>query len=277
MKIITFNSGKWIHAYSFLTAVSLLIAGFACNNNTSLGEGTEPALTEENAADQSEQINFLTENEKNEGWKLLFDGKTTNGWIGANKKSFPEKGWVIEDGILTVLGTDGEGHVSGGDIITIGQYDNFELSLDFKIPEGANSGIKYFVVDDYPNHQGAVLGLEYQILDDERHPDAKNGVNGNRTVASLYDLIPAKGKSMTIGEWNRARIVAQGYQVEHWLNGNKVVEFMRGSEEFKALVAKSKYKDYENFGEVPKGHILLQGHGDTVHFRNIKIRNLTGS
>lgn len=197
-----------------------------------------------------------------EGWKPLFDGKTGNGWKSVKRATFPEKGWMIEDGNLTVLASGG-----GGDIITVEQYGNFELSLEFKLTAGANSGIKYLVL---PNTS---LGLEYQILDDERHADAERGVQGNRTLASLYDLIPAENKKANpIGEWNHARILVHGSHVEHWLNGMKVVEYERSTQIFRALIAKSKYKDIQNFGILPKGHILLQDHGDEVSFRNIKIR-----
>jgi hypothetical protein len=149
------------------------------------------------------------------------------------------------------------------------------------ITEGANSGIKYFVDTGLNQAQGSAIGLEYQILDDGKHPDAKAGVGGNRTLASLYDLIPAANLSEPdrkekrfsgVGQWNRARIVVQGSHVEHWLNNIKVVEYERGTQMFRALVAKSKYNVWPNFGELPKGHILLQDHGDRVSFRSIKIR-----
>ena len=197
-----------------------------------------------------------------EGWRPLFDGKTGNGWKSVKGETFPDKGWIIENGILTILKSGG-----GGDIVTVEQYGNFELSLEFKLTAGANSGIKYLVL---PNTS---LGLEYQILDDDRHADAERGVQGNRTLASLYDLIPAENKKANpIGGWNHARILVHGNHVEHWLNGIKVVEYERRTQIFRALIAKSKYKDIQNFGILPKGHILLQDHGDEVAFRNIKIR-----
>lgn len=222
--------------------------------------------------------NFLSEKEKKEGWRLLFDGKSTNGWRGAYKETFPEYGWTVENGELIVLPSGGAESQHGGDIITVDQYDNFELAFDFKLTEGANSGVKYFVVERQPKSPGSAIGLEFQVLDDERHPDAKMGMNGNRTVGSLYDLIPAKDKTVKpIGEWNQARIVVRGKHVEHWLNSAKVVEYERGSPEFRKLVAGSKYKKFENFGEAPQGHLLLQDHGDRVAYRNIKLRRLPAS
>lgn len=258
----------------FLIAIPLLIAAVSFSNKA-IGQN---ANTSQAGKEEANQLNTLSQKEKAQGWELLFDGKSTDAWTGTKGNGFPEKGWMVEEGVLTVLGSNGDDHASGGDIITKDQYGDFELSLEFKIPKGANSGIKYFVVNDFPGHKGNYLGLEYQIIDDKNHPDAKKGVNGNRTIASLYDLIPAKNKkAKSVGEWNHARIIVKGDHVEHWLNGSKVLEYERGSDQFRKLVAASKYKDLQGFGEMPAGHILLQGHGDTVHYRNIKIRNLADS
>nr|WP_299385873.1 DUF1080 domain-containing protein [Allomuricauda sp.] len=221
--------------------------------------------------------NKLTHVEKEQGWKMLWDGETTTGWRGAKLDHFPEQGWVIENGELTVLSTGGGESEAGGDIVTTEKYGDFELQLDFKITEGANSGIKYYVDTELNQGAGSSIGLEFQILDDAKHPDAKKGNHeGSRTVASLYDLIKAsEDKHMNpIGEWNHARIVSKEGHVEHYLNRNKVLEFDRGTEAYRKLVAESKYKVWPNFGEAERGHILLQDHGDRVSFQNIKIKPL---
>ena len=219
--------------------------------------------------------NTLSPTEKKNGWALLWDGKTTEGWRGARMNDFPKKGWAIEDGILKVNKGDGGESTNGGDIVTKRMYKNFILSVDFKITEGANSGIKYFVNPDLNKGAGSAIGCEFQILDDEKHPDAKMGVKGNRQVASLYDLIPApKDKPFNKKEWNTATIVVKGNHVEHWLNGVKVIEYTRNNAMWNALVAYSKYRDWPNFGNAEEGHILLQDHGDEVWFRNVKIKEL---
>ena len=226
-------------------------------------------------------VNTLTEAERRQGWRLLFDGTSTDGWRGAKLDDFPASGWEVADGELRVLPGNGGESTNGGDIVTEDNYSNFELVFEFKPSEGANSGVKYFVDPDLNKGEGSAIGLEYQILDDERHPDASMGVMGNRTMASLYDLIPAsvidvpgRGKEYKIGQWNRGRIVSKDGHVEHWLNGYKVVEYDRHSPMFQALVNYSKYRDWDNFGRFPQGPILLQDHGDAVAFRTIKLREL---
>ena len=213
------------------------------------------------------------EAEEAQDWIWLFDGSSTDHWRDIKKDEFPAHGWVIEDDVLTVLGkTDDQ--PGGHDIVSKERYSNFELLLEIKLTEGANSGIKYFVTDSFPGKEGSFLGLEYQLIDNERHPDAKKGRDGNRKMAALYDLIPpvANYEVHSPGEWNQVRIVVDGNHVEHWLNGQKVLEFDRKSESFRELVSISKYKNLENFGELDEGRLLLQGHGDDVSFRGIKIR-----
>jgi hypothetical protein len=226
--------------------------------------------------------NHLTKAEVQQGWKLLWDGTTTNGWRSIKSGRFPEKGWTIRDGVLSVEKSAGGESANGGDIVTARLYRNFILEVDFAISEGANSGIKYFVDTELNKGEGSAIGCEFQILDDDKHPDAGQGVKGNRTMGSLYDLIAADGKYHNpylpvakyvngYGGWNRARIIVKDDKVEHYLNGCKIVEYERGTQEWRALVAYSKYKDWPAFGENKEGNILLQDHGDAVSFCNIKI------
>lgn len=230
---------------------------------------------------QGDVNNSLTNAETAAGWRLLWDGKTPDGWRGVKPEVFPAGKWEIVDGVLTVRSSRDQASAGRGDIITCEQFSSFELVVDFKLTPGANSGIKYLVQAnlDPENRTGAgpAVGCEFQLLDDERHPDARRGRDGNRTLGSLYDLIPAAPTKNpnAVGEWNTARILVQGKRVEHWLNGEKVLEYDRGSPAFRACVAGSKFRDIPDFGEWPAGHILLQEHGDQVHFRNIKIRLLT--
>lgn len=221
--------------------------------------------------------NTLSVQEKHNGVKLLFDGQTTEGWRGAYKEEFPEKGWEIKDGVLSVMKSDGGESENGGDIVTEETFGAFDLQFEFRLTEGANSGVKYFVAESEGN-KGSAIGLEYQILDNEKHPDAKQGVVGNRMMASLYDLIPAikiTRDVRPIGAWNSGRVVVYpDNRIEHWLNGYKVVEYQRGTPIYDALVARSKYAKWENFGMSKEGRILLQDHGDLVSFRSIKIREI---
>lgn len=201
-----------------------------------------------------------------DGWLSLFDGKTLNGWKNVQRDTLPEKSWSIDTGELTF--DPAKGH--GGDIITTRSFKDFDFSAEFKISEGGNSGIKYFLL---PNTS---LGCEYQIIDDMKHADAKLGINGNRKTGSLYDIMPANTNKAykPAGSWNTARIVVKGNRVEHWLNGVKILEYERRSEAFKQAISKSKFKTTQGFAEVASSPVLLQAHGDKVTFRNIKIKEL---
>lgn len=219
--------------------------------------------------------NTLSAAEKAAGWRLLWDGKTNEGWRSARGLEFPKGGWKMANGELVITETGGAESAAAGDIITREKFSDFELSVDFKITPGANSGIKIFVDPELNQGEGSSIGPEFQILDDERHPDAKLGRDGDRTMGSLYDMItaPATKRVNPIGEWNNARILSDGKHVTFWLNGGKTVEFERGSKEWRDLVGMSKYKVWPAFGELDEGHILLQDHGNQVSYRNIKIRD----
>jgi hypothetical protein len=210
------------------------------------------------------QLNTLSDQEKKEGWKLLFDGKTLQGWKLLENGKLPGSGWEAKRGTMTILKGG-----NGGDIITNEQYCNFELTLEARLTVGANSGVKYFI------QPGCSVGFEYQVLDNDVNPDAKAGINGNRRMASLYDLLPAQNaKPKPIGEWNQIRILFQGDKGEHWLNGKCVLKIDRSSQTFWDAYKLSKFKEYQDFGKYKQGHILLQDHGCTVSYRNIKIRPL---
>ncbi len=216
--------------------------------------------------------NLLTEREKADGWKLLFDGSTPEGWINAKNGSFPASGWKISDGVIAV-NPESKKPGEGGDIVSTGKYRNFELSVDFMYANGANSGIKYFVDTEAENGSLASIGCEYQILDDRNHPDAKAGIAGNRTLAGLYDLIaPVNKRDNGEDQWNRARIIVNGNKVQHWLNEFMTVEYIRSDQAWRDLVATSKFKPIKGFGETTEGRILLQDHESRVAFKNIKIR-----
>jgi hypothetical protein len=218
--------------------------------------------------------NTLSRKEKKEGWILLFNGKTADEWMNPGTRKFPESGWEIKDGVLSVNpATKTQG--GGGDIVSVKTYRNFDLTVDFKYTPGANSGIKYFVDVESNNGSLAGIGCEFQVLDDKLHPDAKLGKNGDRTLGGLYDLIPPKPKiDNGPNNWNRAEIIVRGNKVQHWLNGQLTVEYERGNDAWRTLVATSKFKDSPGFGEVQDGRILLQDHGNLVYYKNIKIKEL---
>lgn len=223
------------------------------------------------------QPDKLTAYEKKDGWQLLSGEQAGKNWISARTKQYPVAGWDFRNGAITVLSSEGKEAANGGDIISREQYSAFDFSFEFKITPGANSGVKYFVTLNEQT-SGSAIGLEYQVLDDTLHPDAKLGREGNRTLASLYDLIKADKQKRflrPVGAWNFGRIVVwPNDKVEHYLNGVKVLEYIRGSKTYRELVAVSKYAVWKNFGEAEKGHILLQDHGNEVSYRSIKVRRL---
>jgi hypothetical protein len=226
--------------------------------------------------------NSLTAEEIKNGWALLWDGTSTDGWRGAKLDHFPKRGWAIKDGLLIVNDSGGAESTNGGDIVTNHRFARFEMLFDFRMTPGANSGIKYFCQPNLDpvtgtgstTNKGSAIGLEFQILDDKKHPDALLGRNGNRTIGSLYDLMTASADKPVNppGEWNTGHIITDGKQVEHRLNGKSVLTFTRGDEAFRKEVQASKFKKIPGFGEWSEGHLLLQDHGDHVDFRNIKIR-----
>ena len=208
--------------------------------------------------------NELTLQEKKDGWKLLFDGKTTKGWHSFGKNTFPEKGWVVKDGVLEVL----QGS-KAGDIVTDDTYSDFDLAWDWKVEPGGNNGVKYFVTDD----RKQAIGHEYQMIDDKNGDD-----HGDiHSTASFYDVLPPdRNKPLNPpGQWNSSRVLAKGNHVEHWLNGKKVLEYELGSPEVLGAVQKSKFRSVPGFATRQKGHILLTYHNDAASFKNIKIRDLS--
>jgi len=269
-----------------LAAILICVSAVLLPSCGGAGDETEPAAQAEHdraAATPEESLNNLSESDRAAGWKLLFDGESFAGWRGLGRDSIPEAHWIIEDGNIRKVASgevptaaDGQ-PLEGGDILTVDGYEDFELVLEWKVAPGANSGIKYNVDEEMstsfpPSY--AALGFEYQILDDDLHPDAQNGPD--RTAAALYDIIgPGAEKLLRrVGEYNEARVVFRGDHGEHWLNGVMVVEYDLGADRFEGLLAASKYQPIEGFADKRRGHIVLQDHGDDVWFRNIKIREL---
>lgn len=214
----------------------------------------------------AQKNNMLTPKEKREGWVLLFDGTSTKGWTTTGGKPVPA-GWEVKDGILSAKKGG-----KGGDIVSDGEFSNFDLQADFNIAPEGNSGLKYFFTK---YEQGGNLGFEYQILDDKVAEDNKKA---NHLTGSFYDVMQpdeSKKKVNAPGQWNTLRIVAKGKNVQHYLNGVKILEFTRGGKVYTDSVALSKFnKAVPAFGSVEKGHILLQEHGAEVSFKNIKIKAL---
>jgi hypothetical protein len=213
--------------------------------------------------------NTLTAAEQREGWTLLFDGSSLKGWRGYKKPDATGSRWKVEDGWLTLPPDNGQDTRGARDIISTGTFDQFDLRWEWRIAQGGNSGVKYFILEDLDS----AIGHEYQIIDDERHPDAKIGPK--RQTAALYDVLAASNRPMKpAGELNTSRVVVNGTSVEHFLNGKSVLKYELDSPALKAAIAESKFKDVARFGKPQNGHILLQDHGNQVWFRNVRIKRL---
>ena len=259
-----------------LSSLLLLSMVIGCNTKQKEAVKEEVVVKKEVVAKTETSVNTLSEAEKKDGWQLMFDGKTSEGWRGYKRDHFPN-GWVVENGTIQCLGSGrGEaGAKEGGDIIFDKEFQNFEFSLEWKISEGGNSGIFYLGEEklDYIWKTAP----EMQVLDNEKHPDAKLGKDGNRQAGSLYDLIPAKPQNAKpVGEWNKIEIIVYKGTVVHKQNGVTVLEYHLWTPEWKELVSKSKFpklnKDWADVAS--KGYIGLQDHGDDVWYRNIKIKEL---
>jgi len=213
-------------------------------------------------------VSFWLGGKTQSGWIWLFDGTNTDQWVSAKSDQFPEEGWSIKNKVLVT----NQGGKRGGDLISRRKFSNFDLRFEFKLTPGANTGLKYFV-KRYPD--GALLGCEYQLIDDTGNKDIAADKDDKRRTAGLYELFPpSERKLRPIGQWNEGRIVVNGTHVEHWLNGTKVVDYERGDARFRAAKAQSKFKAVEDFGVMKEGYLLLQDHGDEAAFRNIRIREL---
>jgi hypothetical protein len=215
--------------------------------------------------------NHLTPAEQKAGWTLLFNGTNLDGWRAYKRSDATGTRWVAKDGLLCLAPGDSTDTRGARDIVFAKPFSQFELAWDWRISEGGNSGVKYFVLED----RDGAIGHEYQVIDDAKHPDAKIGPH--RQTAAFYDVLPATNRpSKPAGEWNTSRVVVRGNDVEHWLNGTKVLTYTLDSPALREAIAKSKFKDIERFGKPQNGLILLQDHGDAVCYRNVKVRSLPG-
>ena len=211
--------------------------------------------------------NELNAQEQRDGWKLLFDGHSLGGWRGYKRPDATGTRWKVEDGFLTLPANDGKDTQGARDIISADTFEQFELTWEWRIAQAGNSGVKYFVLEDLP----AAIGHEYQLIDDERHPDAK--VGPKRQTSAFYDVLAASNRPLKpAGELNTSRVIVKGHSVEHWLNGQRVLQDELETPALRAAIAESKFKDTARFGKLQNGHILLQDHGDQVWFRDVKIR-----
>lgn len=276
--------GKLYYPIILLLGISICCQARQPGKTTTDEPGTSskifPVVQNRSLNTPESQNNFLTKKEIREGWELLFDGQTTARWRGINKDSFPGTGWKVENGELIVYTKDGGESAGGGDIITKEQYSSFVLKWEWNMETiGGNSGVKYLAQEGIGNNQGYGFGLEYQILDDANFSKILSGemkLNDNRTMGSLYYIYPASPdkKPNPPGTWNSSMVVCKGKRVEHWLNGKRILTYMRGSRDFIARIGESKFKEVPGYGLWSQGHILIQDHGCVVRFRNIKIKNL---
>jgi Domain of Unknown Function (DUF1080) len=214
-------------------------------------------------------VTARTQAPSSDGWISLFDGKTLNGWRGYKRNDATTTRWVVNEGMLCLAPGGGADTRGALDIVTTSTYETFDLTWEWRVSEGGNSGLKYFVLED----MNSAIGHEYQMIDDERHPDAKIGPH--RQTAAFYDVLPASNRPLKpAGQFNQSRILVSGQTVEHWLNGTRVLSYQLGSPELAAAIAKSKFKDVARFGKRQNAHILVQDHGDAVCYRNIRIKPL---
>ena len=222
------------------------------------------ALPEPEILPEANRVNALSKPQRDAGWRNLFNGKNTNPWRGFKKEAFPDKGWVIENDCIKHISKGG-----GGDIVTKQKYGQFDFQWEWKVAPSANSGVKYFIMEE----RGGAIGHEYQVIDDSKHPDALRGPKWQ--TAAFYDVFPANNRVIQpVGSFNQSRVMIKDAQAEHWLNGIMVLSYTLGSKEVLDAVAGSKFKKVDQFGFRHSGHILLQDHSDEVHYRNLKIKRL---
>lgn len=262
-----------------LPVSSLLLALLGAGCSTVPAPDTRPTPAVSSSGDA---MNQLSPAQRGAGWRLLFDGRTLAGWRGLGYATVPAAHWTVENGAIRKIATrnvavqaDGQ-PISGGDLMTVDTFRDFELAWDWKVTPGANGGVKYNVSEELstampPSH--AAKGFEYQMLDDDRHPDGKLPTH---RAGALYDLVapPADRPLNPVGEWNHSVIIFDGNHGEHWLNGRRIVSYDLGSPAMNSALAKSKYASIPWFAERRAGHIVLQDHGDEVFVRNMMIREL---
>ena len=235
---------------SLVVAILLLVTGCGSNSGSESTEITNQTTSE---------------------W---IDLMAADHWKQYNTDAFPDRGWSFVDGELLFQPGDSEDWTSGLDIITREEFQDFELEMEWTVSQGGNSGIFYFAIEQ-PQKAIYWSGLEMQILDNENHPDSDQGVDGNRKAGSLYDLIPANPQNANpFDQWNSIKIISNGSVIEHWMNGDKVLEYDRSTETWEAMLFNSKFRDHPEFGAAVQGHIGLQDHGDPLKFRNIRIKRL---